>query len=289
MLREALSSVIPQLNRHDEVIVVDDGSTANILAVIPDSECQVRCVRQSNAGPAEARNRGLLDARGDYIAFLDSDDLWFPWTLDVFRTVLSVTSSPSFLAGRVQESPVAERHGKTPQRQDLVYSLSQDYLYGNPSSQTIFPSAVAVRADVLRQVGGFAPGHVNAEDHDLWLRLGTAHGFLWIDTPVLARYRRHDASEGGLLHLTFMGMRRLLDRERAGEYPGGLSRAKERRAIITAHVRPAALAALRDRQRLVGWELYRRTFCWHVVQLRLKFLFAWPLLWLKSLCVRQRI
>src|SRR5690348_9163223 len=83
MLREALASVAAQRSENSaptfEVIVVDDGSTDGTWNDLSGAQCDtLRAVRTANRGPAAARNRGIALARGELIAFLDSDDLWMP-------------------------------------------------------------------------------------------------------------------------------------------------------------------------------------------------------------------
>jgi glycosyltransferase involved in cell wall biosynthesis len=77
-LREALDSVLQQTYRHLELIVVDDGSTDGSAALAASYGDRLRVLRQANAGPAAARNRGLDEMRGEFAAFLDADDLWHP-------------------------------------------------------------------------------------------------------------------------------------------------------------------------------------------------------------------
>ena len=77
-LREALDSVLQQTYRHLELIVVDDGSTDGSATIAASYGDRLRALRQTNAGPAAARNHGLRDMRGDFAAFLDADDLWHP-------------------------------------------------------------------------------------------------------------------------------------------------------------------------------------------------------------------
>src|SRR6266849_1500345 len=84
LLAHALESVWRQRFRDYEVIVVDDGSNDETQAYLHGLNNKVRVIRQENRGPGAARNIGAHQAHGDYVAFLDSDDLWFPWTLDVF-------------------------------------------------------------------------------------------------------------------------------------------------------------------------------------------------------------
>lgn len=77
-LREAIDSILAQTYRPLEIIVVDDGSTDGTADVAASYGARLDYVRQSNAGPAAARNRGLSLAQGEFVAFLDADDLWHP-------------------------------------------------------------------------------------------------------------------------------------------------------------------------------------------------------------------
>lgn len=81
-LREALESVFAQGHRPIEVIVIDDGSTDNSAEIASSFDSTVSVIRQQNQGPAAARNRGIEASSGEFIAFLDADDLWLPEKLD---------------------------------------------------------------------------------------------------------------------------------------------------------------------------------------------------------------
>jgi glycosyltransferase involved in cell wall biosynthesis len=86
VLARALDSVLLQTYRHLELIVVDDGSTDGSGALIEERygrEPRVRYVYQENRGVSAARNRGFELVRGDYVALIDSDDIWKPWKLEL--------------------------------------------------------------------------------------------------------------------------------------------------------------------------------------------------------------
>ena len=93
-LRRTLASVLQQTHSNWEAIVIDDGSTDGTEEFFRTSilDGRFRYIRQANGGVAAARNTGLAAARGDYIAFLDSDDLWRPWKLEV--QVLAFQQNP---------------------------------------------------------------------------------------------------------------------------------------------------------------------------------------------------
>src|SRR5262249_33550585 len=100
LLVNTLESVFSQRFRDFEIIVVDDGSTDETMDYLHSLGKQVRVFRQSNWGAGAARNLGARRAQGEYLAFLDSDDLWFPWTLEVYRDVIRERRDPSFIAGK---------------------------------------------------------------------------------------------------------------------------------------------------------------------------------------------
>src|SRR3954469_24597909 len=84
LLKATVQSVLSQRYTDFEFIVVDDGSCDNTLDYLCDLGARTIVLRQSNKGPGSARNRGARIAAGEYLAFLDSDDVWFPWTLSVY-------------------------------------------------------------------------------------------------------------------------------------------------------------------------------------------------------------
>jgi len=80
-LERAIASVLAQTDGDFELVIVDDGSTTPLERVVGCRDSRLRFVRQDNAGPARARNTGMLAARGTFVAFLDSDDTWEPTKL----------------------------------------------------------------------------------------------------------------------------------------------------------------------------------------------------------------
>src|SRR5947209_3603408 len=88
LLIRTLTTVWQQTYTDFEVIVVDDGSTDRTLEYLYSLGERVRVFAGSNKGPGAARNVGINEACGNYVAFLDSDDLWFPWTLKVFAQII---------------------------------------------------------------------------------------------------------------------------------------------------------------------------------------------------------
>ena len=117
----------------------------------------------------------------------------------------------------------------------------------------------------------------NGEDSDLALRIGTSRGFVQITAPVTFAYREHAGNIAGDLSGNVAALRRQINAEYFGEYPGGSQRRWQRRQILTRHVRPVALACAKAKMRRHAWFLYWSTFGWHVALRRWRFLGAFPL------------
>lgn len=215
-------------------------------------------------------------ATGEYLAFLDSDDLWFPWTLDVYREVIDRSGRPAFLAGKPHvfsdEAALGLVRSESP-----VTAQFRDYLASGDEWRWWGVSSFVIRKDAFVAAGGFLEDRVNGEDADLALRLGEAPGFVQITAPATFAYREHAANVKDDLGRTLAGIRHTLISERGDRYPGGKARARERREILTRHVRPVALECLRRGHQGEAWRFYSSTFAWHLSLGRLRYLLGFPL------------
>ena len=276
LLRATLDSVLRQDGDDFEVIVVDDGSPEDLSQLADEYRTRITFLRQENAGPSAARNRGVAAARGEYVAFLDSDDVWFPWTLSVYRRVIAECGRPGFVAGcpRVFAKPTELEQLSNGPLQTLNFD---DYLSAGDAWRWFGVSSFVVRRDVFLESGGFSPNMWHGEDADLALMLGTVAGFEQIAGPVTFGYRQGSGDQ-----LTddwqsqLPAVQRLIEKERRLEYPGGQKRAVERRRIVARHVRPVALTLARKRQFAAAWRLYLALFAWHLRLGQWKFVFGFP-------------
>lgn len=275
-LPSTLASVRSQRFVDYEVIVVDDGSSDGTQQYLRSLGDRVRIVEQSRRGPGAARNAGAAIARGDYLAFLDSDDLWFPWTLELLARVIA-EKKPALIAGRFANFH-DERELAAIAEASLEYRYFNDYLASSQEAISAGAGTVVISRDAFARAGGFVTQTFNGEDHDLALRLGTAPGFVEVLRPVTIAWRGHPASETADLTKSVTGAEYLVAQERAGAYPGGAARAAERRRIITRHVRPVTLACVREGRRPAASELYRSTFSWNAGAGRWAYLAAFPVI-----------
>jgi glycosyltransferase involved in cell wall biosynthesis len=181
-LREALESILAQEYAPLEVIVVDDGS-ADGGAEIAAEFASVRCLRRGHAGLSAARNAGIEAARGEWVAFLDSDDLWAPGKLTVQAKALEEGSELEAVFGHIRQFYTPEDSAvRRSQR------FSREVLPG------IHPDTMLISAAALRRVGGFNPDVEMGEFLDWFARareVGLKHAVL---PDVLAFRRIHAAN-----------------------------------------------------------------------------------------------
>ena len=276
LLRQTLESVWAQRFADYKVIVVDDGSTDGTWEELQALGSRVRALRQQNAGPGAARNLGAQHSTGEYLAFLDSDDVWFPWTLETYASVIRAQRAPAFIAGKPFRF-----HEETELRGVKLSPVQtnnfSDYLASGSEWRWWGVSSFVIRRDVFEAAGKFANEWVNGEDADLALRLGVAPGFVQVTNPVTFGYREHDGSAMKNLSKTLAGTWLGIHTEQAGKYPGGGSRSHERWRIITRHARPVTFDCLLHGLHNDAWKLYRAMVRWHVALGRWKYLVGFPM------------
>jgi len=259
--------VLAQQCSDQEIIVVDDGSTDHTREVLAGYGGRIIVLHQENRGAAAARNAGIARASGRYIALIDSDDLWPPWTLATYKTVIDNHGEPAFIASHTQ----AFNNDPPKLEQDALRCTTYNDYYASSASGSWVPlCGVAVRTDIMRQVGSLADHRHNYEETDLWLKLGVAPGspgFVRIEKPTCSMRREHDQRVTLDTTQSVKGILYLIDQEKRGNYPGGTARRRERLKILTRHVRPLSIQCLRMGAR-GGWRLYRETFAWRLAMSR---------------------
>jgi glycosyltransferase involved in cell wall biosynthesis len=266
-LGEAIASAMAQTLPPLEVLVVDDGSTDGSRAVAEGFGGRVRVLSGPNAGPSAARNRGVGEARGSWIAFLDADDLFEPGYLAAAEEHLAANPDVGLLCFGVRVYEDGQRtahviHKKTP---GAAYT-TEGLLEGDVG--TICTPLVA--RDAFLAAGGFDETLRGNEDCHLWLRLSRATA-LHQDPRVLLLYRRHAGNSSGDVLANARESVRSLElleashSEFAGEFRRPMRRlvGKEnlrlgRELLVRGEDLPAARAALRKAVtnrpgRLRGW------------------------------------
>lgn len=192
-IKETIESVLNQTVTDFELLVINDGSqdgTVGIVECIQDS--RIKVFSYPNAGQSTSRNRGIELAQGDYISFIDADDLWIPDKLEAQLKALQANSKAGVAyswTDWIDESSQLLGKGSYNTEQGEVFTqlLLNDFVANG--------SNVLIRRDALTEVGGFDPSVTAAEDWDLWLRLAARYEFVAVRSPqVLYRISPNSAS-----------------------------------------------------------------------------------------------
>jgi len=190
-LQGTIKSVQNQTLKDWELLLIDDGSQDETAAIVKPflSDPRIRYVRQDNQERAVARNRGISDSSGEYVAFLDADDLWYPEKLALQLELMQTERKPGMC---YTFADVLRPGEKTPRsyRQPMAREgkIFEDLLRGN----FITVSSTMVRRNVLEEVGQFDTDSslLGSEDWDLWLRISRRYT-IGVVRKYLTTYRTH--------------------------------------------------------------------------------------------------
>jgi len=192
IITDAINSVLEQTYQIFEIIVVDDGSTDNTVEIIKKiDDSRIIYIYQENSGrPSAARNTGIKKSTGDYIAFLDSDDLWHREKLEKQIAILDnnpniglVTNWSSYKTFNNEEIKIKMSQAKS-QRENILYILTA------PDKAFTGTPTLLVRKECLEKVGSFDETMTFCEDWDLFFRISLLYEIYNIE-KVLTYIRIH--------------------------------------------------------------------------------------------------
>ncbi|MBN1687999.1 MAG: glycosyltransferase [Candidatus Omnitrophica bacterium] len=188
-LPRAIRSVLAQEGVPFELIVVDDGSSDNTREMIQKDFPSVTYLYQDNKGPAAARNLGVKNAKGRWIAFLDSDDEWLPGKLEIqlgfFR------QHPEYRIAQTEEIWIRNGERVNPMKK---HQKSGGRIFEKCLPLCVIsPSAVMMERDLFEETGGFDESYPACEDYELWLRISVRHPVGLIHQPMIKKYGGHES------------------------------------------------------------------------------------------------
>ncbi len=191
LVARALASIEVQSRPADEVIVVDDGSTDGTRERIAAGFPAVRYLRQEPRGVSAARNRGIEAARGDWLAFLDSDDEWLPTKLERQLAALEAVAETGGAYRVCHTDEIWIRHGRRVNA-GARHAKTGGWMFRDCLPLcAISPSSALIHRSVLEEVGGFDESLPACEDYDLWLRISARHPVLLVDEPLVVKHGGH--------------------------------------------------------------------------------------------------
>lgn len=188
-IASTLHTVLNQTYQNFEIVIVNDGSTDHsVEEVTKVTDPRIRLIHQSNAGVSAARNRGIAEAQGEYIAFLDADDEWKP---DYLKTQYELTQKYpecSVFACNYEFKDVKGKVTPTIIRK-LPFKgedgiLSNYFEVANCSHPPLWTSAVIVKKSAIQSIGGFPIGIKSGEDLLTWARLACQYSIVFYTIPL---------------------------------------------------------------------------------------------------------
>ncbi|MEY2832410.1 MAG: hypothetical protein RLZZ574_1668, partial [Cyanobacteriota bacterium] len=188
-----IETVFAQTYQDFEVIVVDDGSTDdthNWLAQLSQQEPKVKIISQTNKGVQKARNRAIKEARGEYIALLDADDLWEPTKLQKQVDSLDTNSEAGLC---YTWTALADNEGRTTGRVVASHAEGNVWTQLTELNFVCCGSTPMIRRSCFETIGFFAEDLHHSEDWDMWLRIALKYPFVVVKEPLI-RYRQHQSN-----------------------------------------------------------------------------------------------
>lgn len=186
-LDRSIASVLGQRPPCDELIVVDDGSTDGTVSVVEriaaESPIPVRLLCQKNRGAAAARNAGIYAAKGEMLAFLDSDDWWLPGKFA--QQAATMIAEPRILISHTRE--VWFRRGERVNQKKKHDPPDGDIFLASLAMCVVGMSTVMARREMFERYGLFDETLPCCEDYELWLRVGCKESFLLIPNPLTGK------------------------------------------------------------------------------------------------------
>ena len=193
---KAIDSVLTQTYTNFEIIVVDDGSTDNTKSVLDPYQDIIRYFYQENAGVSATRNLGIKESKGEWIAFLDSDDEWLPKKLE--EQVDFINKHPDVVLHTANldlscyafNGTTSFDHCRFKSYDETIY-IKEPFSFHLKYRTTVMPSSVICRRDMAMKVGGFHEGRSLSEDYEFMCKMAT-QGPWGITNKVLGKLFKRD-------------------------------------------------------------------------------------------------
>jgi glycosyltransferase involved in cell wall biosynthesis len=235
LVRETIDSVLRQTFPDYELFVIDDGSTDGTMDLLNGYGPRINVIQQRNRGPEVARNAAAARAEGEYLALLDSDDMFFPSTLGIYDQVIRAFNSPPVVIGKALRYDNSQPVPADPEPSCDVEAVKfKDYI-SKTTSVSSSSSVIVLKKSVFDEIGGLrnsTPLTFHNDDFNLVLKTGTYGPCVAVHKPHTVLYRSHLDNSMKNIRVIANALLDTARSERRGEFPGGKSRRRDRYAVI---------------------------------------------------------
>lgn len=186
-----IQSVLNQTYQDYELIVVDDGSKDNSYEVAKSVQSErINLIHQENQGVAVARNTGVVNAKGEYVAFLDADDCWYPNYLQVLSDLIDKFPESDIFVSAYRIVMGNEKYHFSAHLSDEPTLLPSYWVTFKNAYDIVWTSATAIRKTAIEKAGMFTPGEKIGQDLDLWARVARNNPLVAYSPEVCVDYNR---------------------------------------------------------------------------------------------------
>ena len=187
-LKRALHSVLKQTLKPREIIVVDNGSTDKTFEMISSSFPNVKYLKQTKKGVSASRNKGILNSKSNWLAFLDSDDVWSHNKLEK-QMAFNTKNKNRFRL--IHTNEIWYRNGKFLNQLKKHKKSGGDIFKNSLILCCISPSSALINKEIFNEYGYFDEDLEVCEDYDLWIRITAREEVGYIDEPMLIKHGGH--------------------------------------------------------------------------------------------------
>src|SRR6056300_283823 len=187
-LKRALHSVLKQTLKPREIIVVDNGSTDKTFEMISSSFPNVKYLKQTKKGVSASRNKGILNSKSNWLAFLDSDDVWSHNKLEK-QMAFNTKNKNRFRL--IHTNEIWYRNGKFLNQLKKHKKSGGDIFKNSLILCCISPSSTLINKEIFNEYGYFDEDLEVCEDYDLWIRITAREEVGYIDEPMLIKHGGH--------------------------------------------------------------------------------------------------
>ena len=227
-----MDSALGQNYASREVIVVDDASRDESVGILEQYKEAIQLIKlEKNVGASHARNIGIVKAKGDFLVFLDGDDLLLPWALDVYGEIAD-RKRPHIILSKMQwfEGQVPKLSGEGAPAQ--VEVVDYESLLDKDRPYRASASALVINREAFNKVQGWTNELFPMEDLDMLVKLLHSGRTVQILEPATVCYRFHAANTVHQVANCAGALRWIMEKEKRGGYPDGQSNRGQRYAFL---------------------------------------------------------